>query len=322
MLGLRNLTITTLIAFVLVMVMGPILLPLLHKFKFGQTVRDDGPQTHLAKTGTPTMGGVMLIISILITTILRSKLNSDVFMALLCMLGFGVVGLLDDYVKIKKERSLGLTPMQKIIMQVLLAVVISVYRYKTIGQGDQFIIPFINIGLSVGILYIPIMVIIILGTVNAVNLTDGLDGLASGITAIVSMFFLIFAFAVVNNSEISQLSAATLGACLGFLWFNVNPAKVFMGDTGSMALGGAVAAFAIFTNSALIIPIVGGIYFAEALSVIIQVLYFKKTRKRIFKMAPLHHHFEQCGWPETKVVFIFWIVSVVLALVGVIALFS
>lgn len=322
MLGLRNLTITTLIAFVLVMVMGPILLPLLHKFKFGQTVRDDGPQTHLAKTGTPTMGGVMLIISILITTILRSKLNSDVFMALLCMLGFGVVGLLDDYVKIKKERSLGLTPMQKIIMQVLLAVVISVYRYKTIGHGDQFIIPFINIGLSVGILYIPVMVIIILGTVNAVNLTDGLDGLASGITAIVSMFFLIFAFAVVNNSEISQLSAATLGACLGFLWFNVNPAKVFMGDTGSMALGGAVAAFAIFTNSALIIPIVGGIYFAEALSVIIQVLYFKKTRKRIFKMAPLHHHFEQCGWPETKVVFIFWIVSVVLALLGVIALFS
>ena len=165
------------------------------------------------------------------------------------------------------------------------------------------------------------MLVVILGTVNAVNLTDGLDGLASGITAIVSTFFMVFALIIANNSAMSQMAAATLGACIGFMWFNVNPAKVFMGDTGSMALGGAVTAFAIFTNSVLIIPIVGGIYFAEALSVIIQVLYFKKTKKRIFKMAPLHHHYEQCGWPETKVVFIFWIVSIVLAWIGVVAMF-
>ena len=165
------------------------------------------------------------------------------------------------------------------------------------------------------------MLVVILGTVNAVNLTDGLDGLASGITAIVSTFFVLFAFVIANNAGISQMAAATLGACIGFMWFNVNPAKVFMGDTGSMALGGAVTAFALFTNSVLIIPIVGGIYFAEALSVIIQVLYYKKTKKRIFKMAPLHHHYEQCGWPETKVVFIFWIVSVVLAWIGVVAMF-
>ena len=165
------------------------------------------------------------------------------------------------------------------------------------------------------------MLIVILGTVNAVNLTDGLDGLASGITAVVSAFFVVFAFVVAENFGISQMAAATLGACIGFLWFNVNPARAFMGDTGSMALGGAVTAFALFTNSVLIIPIVGGIYFAEALSVIIQVMYFKKTRKRIFKMAPLHHHYEQCGWPETKVVFIFWLVSIVLALIGLVAMF-
>ena len=242
-------------------------------------------------------------------------------MALLCMFGFGLVGFFDDIVKIKMTRSLGLTPIQKIIIQVVLAFVLALYRYWTIGTGDQFIIPFIQVGINIGIFYIPLMLIVIIGTVNAVNLTDGLDGLASGITAIVSAFFVVFALIIAHNFGISQMAAATLGACIGFLWFNVNPARVFMGDTGSMALGGAVTAFALFTNSVLIIPIVGGIYFAEALSVMIQVMYFKKTRKRIFKMAPLHHHYEQCGWPETKVVFIFWLVSIVLALIGLVAMF-
>ncbi|WP_437130498.1 phospho-N-acetylmuramoyl-pentapeptide-transferase [Peptostreptococcus russellii] len=321
MLGFKDLTLTAIIAFVLVMVMGPVLIPFLHKFKFGQTVRDDGPQSHLKKNGTPTMGGVMMMLAILIATLIRADLSTEIFMALLCMLGFGMVGFIDDFVKIKMTRSLGLTAKQKIVLQVILALVISIYKYKAIGSGIQFIVPFSQAGINIGIAYVPVMLVVILGTVNAVNLTDGLDGLASGITAIVSTFFMVFALIIANNMGMSQMAAATLGACIGFMWFNVNPAKVFMGDTGSMALGGAVTAFAIFTNSVLIIPIVGGIYFAEALSVIIQVLYFKKTKKRIFKMAPLHHHYEQCGWPETKVVFIFWIVSIVLAWIGVVAMF-
>lgn len=321
MLEFKALTITSIIAFAIVMVMGPIFIPVLHKFKFGQTVRDDGPQSHLAKNGTPTMGGIMIIIGILLTTALRAGANLDVYMAILCMFGFGLIGFLDDFIIIKKKRSLGLTPKQKIAMQVILSFILAYYRYSTIPAGEQFIIPFVGGSFSLGIFYIPLMMIVIVGTVNAVNLTDGLDGLASGITSIVSLFFIVFATIVANNLGVSHMAAATLGACIGFLWFNCNPAKVFMGDTGSMALGGAVVSFALFTNTALIIPIVGGIYFAEALSVMIQVMYFKKTRKRIFKMAPLHHHYEQCGWPETKVVFIFWLVSVILAWIGVIALF-
>lgn len=321
MIGFRSIAITVLMSYILVMVMGPFLIPVLHKMKFGQTVRDDGPQSHLKKNGTPTMGGVMFMIAITAVTLLRAGINANVLMALLCMLGFGLIGLMDDLVKIKMTRSLGLTAKQKILLQVILAFAVSYYQYKVVGDGSQFIVPFVQAEINIGIAYIPFMMIVVLGTVNAVNLTDGLDGLASGITAIVALFFTVFAFIVVQNVEISQFAAATLGACIGFMWFNVNPAKVFMGDTGSMALGGAVTAFALFTNSALLIPIVGGIYFAEALSVIIQVLYFKKTRKRVFKMAPLHHHYEQCGWPETKVVFIFWLVAAILAIIGVVAMF-
>lgn len=321
MLELETLTITSLFSFLLVMVIGPFLIPVLHRLKFGQTVRDDGPQSHLKKNGTPTMGGIMVVVAIIIPTLIKTGINSDILMAMLCMIGFGAIGFFDDYVKINKERSLGLTPIQKIILQVVLAAVVSTYRYMSIGSEVQLIIPLVNIGVNIGVLYIPFMIVVILGTVNAVNLTDGLDGLASGITAIVSGFFMFFALMVVKDINISNMAAATIGACVGFLWFNVNPAKIFMGDTGSMALGGAVTAFALFTNSALIIPVVGGIYFAEALSVIIQVMYFKRTRKRIFKMAPLHHHYEQCGWPETKVVFIFWIVAIILAWLGVVSMF-
>ena len=321
MIGFRSIAITVLMSYILVMVMGPFLIPVLHKMKFGQTVRDDGPQSHLKKNGTPTMGGVMFMVAITAVTLLRAGINANVLMAFLCMLGFGLIGLMDDLVKIKMTRSLGLTAKQKILLQVILAFAVSYYQYKVVGDGSQFIVPFVQAEINIGIAYIPFMMIVVLGTVNAVNLTDGLDGLASGITAIVALFFTVFAFIVVQNVEISQFAAATLGACIGFMWFNVNPAKVFMGDTGSMALGGAVTAFALFTNSALLIPIVGGIYFAEALSVIIQVLYFKKTRKRVFKMAPLHHHYEQCGWPETKVVFIFWLVAALLAIIGVVAMF-
>ena len=294
---------------------------MLARFKFGQTVRDEGPQSHLAKNGTPTMGGVMMIVAILITGLTRAKISQGLIVGLICIVGFGFVGFLDDFIKIKMKRSLGLKAYQKIILQFALALYIAYYQYSASPSATQLVIPFTNHIINLGIWYIPFMMIFIIGTVNAVNLTDGLDGLASGVTLIVSCFFILFAVSI-SNSDVAILAAATAGACLGFLGFNAYPAKVFMGDTGSMALGGAVVAFATLTNSPLLIVIVGFIYLAEALSVMIQVTYFKLTNgKRIFKMAPLHHHFEQCGWPETRVVFIFWIATVVLCWIGVLAVF-
>lgn len=321
MLGIRELTFTAMIGFLIVIILGPIFIPMLARFKFGQTVRDEGPQSHLAKNGTPTMGGVMMIIAILITGLTRATISKGLIVGLICIVGFGFVGFLDDFIKIKMKRSLGLKAYQKIILQFALALYIAYYQYSASPSATQLVIPFTNHIINLGIWYIPFMIIFIIGTVNAVNLTDGLDGLASGVTLIVSCFFVLFAVSI-SNSDVAILAAATAGACLGFLGFNSYPAKVFMGDTGSMALGGAVVAFATLTNSPLIIIIVGFIYLAEALSVMIQVTYFKLTNgKRIFKMAPLHHHFEQCGWPETRVVFVFWIVTVVLCWIGVLAVF-
>ena len=320
MLGITQLTSTAIIAFLIVVILGPIFIPMLTKFKFGQTVRDDGPQTHLQKNGTPTMGGVIMIIAILITGLTRAKIDKDLLVGLICITGFGFVGFLDDFIKIKMKRSLGLKAYQKIILQFALALFVAYYQYSASPSATQIMVPFTDYVINLGPLYVPIMMFIIIGTVNAVNLTDGLDGLASGVTLIVSAFFMMLATSI-GNSDVAILAAATGGACLGFLGFNSYPAKVFMGDTGSMALGGAVVAFAVLTNSVLLIPIVGGIYFAEAISVIIQVASFKLTGKRVFKMAPIHHHFEQCGWPETRVVFIFWITTMILSWIGIIAVF-
>ena len=320
MLEITQLTYTAIIGFLIVVILGPIFIPMLAKFKFGQTVRDDGPQTHLQKNGTPTMGGVIMIIAILITGLTRAKIDKDLLVGLICITGFGFVGFLDDFIKIKMKRSLGLKAYQKIILQFALALFVSYYQYSASPSATQIMIPFTDYIINLGPLYVPIMMFVIIGTVNAVNLTDGLDGLASGLTLIVSIFFMLLAISV-GNSDVAILAAATGGACLGFLGFNSYPAKVFMGDTGSMALGGAVVSFAVLTNSVLLIPIVGGIYFAEAISVIIQVTSFRLTGKRVFKMAPIHHHFEQCGWPETRVVFVFWITTVVLAWIGIIAVF-
>lgn len=321
MLGITELTYTAMIGFLIVIILGPIFIPMLARFKFGQTVRDEGPQSHLAKNGTPTMGGIMMIVAILITGLTRAHISQSLIVGLICIVGFGFVGFLDDFIKIKMKRSLGLKAYQKIILQFALALYVAYYQYSASPSATQLMIPFTDHVINLGIMYIPFMMIFIIGTVNAVNLTDGLDGLASGVTLIVSTFFMIFAVSL-SNSDVAILAAATAGACLGFLAFNSYPAKVFMGDTGSMALGGAVVAFATLTNSPLLIVIVGFIYLAEALSVMLQVSYFKLTHgKRIFKMAPLHHHFEQCGWPETRVVFIFWIATIVLCWIGVLAVF-
>lgn len=295
--------------------LGPKVIPMLRKMKFGQTVRTEGPESHLAKNGTPTMGGVMMIISILVSTILFTGFNFYTIIALVSMLGFGLVGFLDDYIKVVKKRSLGLTPIQKIVGQVTLALLIPLSQVIFKPEMTKLVIPFMDTTLDLGILYIPFMAFVIIGTVNAVNLTDGLDGLSSSITVIVSAFFITIAM-MSGINEVSIFSASVMGACLGFLVFNKYPAKVFMGDTGSMALGGAVVGMATLTNMTLLIPIVGGIYFAEALSVIIQVVSFKTRKKRVFKMAPLHHHFEQCGWKETKVVKSFCLTSIILLTIG------
>ena len=307
------------LSILIVVVLGPIVIPKLRQMKFGQTIREEGPQSHLAKNGTPTMGGVMIIASILITTLIFGGVNFFTIMALVSTLGFGLVGFLDDYIKVVKKRSLGLTPKQKIFGQVSLAVLIPLIQVLFKPEMTKLIIPFFNTTLDLGILYIPFMAFVIIGTVNAVNLTDGLDGLSSSITVIVSIFFIAISM-MTGITEVSVFSASVMGACIGFLVFNKYPAKVFMGDTGSMALGGAVIGMATLTNMTLLIPIVGGIYFAEALSVIIQVVSFKTRKKRVFKMAPLHHHFEQCGWKETKVVKNFCLTGVILLTVAFLSL--
>lgn len=307
------------LSILIVVVLGPIVIPKLREMKFGQTIRTEGPQSHLAKNGTPTMGGVMIIASILVTTLIFGGVNFFTVMALVSTLGFGLVGFLDDYIKVVKKRSLGLTPKQKIFGQVSLAVLIPLVQVLFKPEMTKLIIPFLNTTLDLGILYIPFMAFVIIGTVNAVNLTDGLDGLSSSITVIVSIFFIVISM-MTGITEVGVFSASVMGACLGFLVFNKYPAKVFMGDTGSMALGGAVIGMATLTNMTLLIPIVGGIYFAEALSVIIQVASFKTRKKRVFKMAPLHHHFEQCGWEETKVVKNFCLTGVILLTVAFLSL--
>ena len=308
------------VAFFISMILGPIIIPILKRLHIGQNVRIDGPKTHLSKSGTPTMGGIIMILSLLITTLSSGILNTDMYVLLLSTIGFGLIGFIDDYLKIKHKDSEGLKPYQKLVGQVLLAVLLAVYQSDTSVLGTKIIIPFLqNRYLDLGILYIPFLSFVVVGTVNGVNLTDGLDGLASGVTLIVAAFFGLVALNWGMDS-ISIFAAALTGACLGFLIHNAYPAKVFMRDTGSLALGGAISAIAILLNLPLMIPIVGGIYLIESLSVIIQVVSFKLAGKRVFLMAPLHHHFEQKGWKETKVVVVFWSITVILCLIGVISL--
>jgi len=308
------------ISFLVTLILGPIIIPLLRKLKIGQSVRDDGPQTHLKKSGTPTMGGIIIFIALAITVLTSGMLNKDVYVLLISTFGFGLIGFVDDYIKVVKRRSLGLKPHQKLIGQIILATILAIYQSSTSVLGTKLIVPFLkNQYLDLGHFYIPFIVFVVVGTVNSVNLTDGLDGLASGVTLIVLSFFGLMALNW-GMGSISIFSTALAGACLGFLVHNAHPAKVFMGDTGSLALGGAVSAIAILLNIPLVIPIVGGVYFMEALSVIIQVTSFKLTGKRVFLMAPLHHHYEQKGWKETKVVAVFWTITVVRCLIGILSL--
>lgn len=307
-----------LIAFIISVALSPIVIPFLHKLKFGQTVREDGPKSHLKKSGTPTMGGLIILASIVITSLIYFKEFPEIAPVLFVTLGFGLIGFIDDYIKVVLKRSLGLRAWQKFALQFLVTGIFLYYIYDYTDLGTSVIFPFLGKEVEMGFMYYPLIVFMILGTVNGANFTDGLDGLASSVTVLIATFFSVVAIGL--GSGLSVISCATVGALLGFLVFNVYPAKVFMGDTGSLALGGFVASIACMLKLPLFIILVAFIYLFEVISVILQVSYFKKTGKRIFKMAPIHHHFELCGWPETKVVAIFSIVTAILSVVALLGI--
>ena len=300
------------ISFLISVVFCPILIPFLRKLKFGQTEREEG---------TPTMGGLVILASILLTSLIYIGKFTEILPVLFMTLGFGLIGFLDDYIKVVKKRSLGLTPLQKMALQFIVTGVFIYYYFKIAGLDTSIKIPFVSgDGFVMPTwLFIIFVFIVVLGTVNGVNFTDGLDGLASGVTVIVATFFTIAALSL--NPSMTPITGAVVGSLLGFLLFNTYPARVFMGDTGSLALGGFVSSIALMLHMPLFIVIIGLIYLVEVLSVILQVGYFKLTHgKRIFKMAPIHHHFELCGYSETQVVAAFSIVTALLCLVGIMAL--
>ena len=312
------------IAFAVSAILCPIVIPFLHKLKFVQQVREDGPQAHLKKQGTPTMGGLVFLTAVVITSLLYIRDYPRIIPVLFMTVGFGVIGFLDDYIKIVMKRSEGLNPVQKLIGQFIITGIFVYYLVCSDEVGTSMLVPFTGgfehgIYLDLGFLFIPFVFFVVLGTDNGVNFTDGLDGLCTSVTILVATFLTIISIG--ENSGISPITGAVVGSLLGFLLFNVYPAKVFMGDTGSLALGGFVASSAFMMQIPLFIPIIGLIYLVEVLSVIMQVSYFKATHgKRIFRMAPIHHHFELGGWSETRVVAVFSIVTALLCLVAYLGL--
>lgn len=315
-----SVAIPVMIAFAISVILGPVIIPFLRKLKVGQTERDDGPQSHLKKSGTPTMGGILILASVVLASLPYIRTYPKIIPVLFLTLGFGLIGFLDDYIKVVLKRSLGLTPAQKMAGQIVVTAVFAYYLTHYTDVSLAMKIPFLpGQYLDFGILNLPILFFIVIGTVNGTNFTDGLDGLASSVTIMVATFFTVVAIG--TESGIEPVTCAVVGALLGFLLFNVYPARVFMGDTGSLALGGFVAACAYMMQLPLFIVIVGFVYLMEVVSVILQVSYFKATGgKRIFKMAPIHHHFELCGWSETRVVAVFAIATAILCLIGLMAL--
>jgi phospho-N-acetylmuramoyl-pentapeptide-transferase len=314
-----EIVIPVIIAFAISALLGPVVIPFLRKLKVGQTERKE-LESHLKKNGTPTMGGIMILASIIITSLFYVKDYPKIIPILFMTVGFGVIGFLDDYLKVVLRRSDGLLAWQKMILQIIVTGVFAVYMVKYSGVALTMLIPFSGGKyLDLGWLAIPVLFFAVVGTVNGTNFTDGLDGLASRVTIMVATFFSVVAIG--TNAGIAPITCAVVGALLGFLLFNVYPASVFMGDTGSLALGGFVVSTAYMMQMPLFILIVGLIYLVEVLSVIIQVTYFKKTGgKRIFRMAPIHHHFELGGWSETRVVAVFSITTAILCLIALLAM--
>ncbi len=315
-----KLVLPVLISFALTIILCPIVIPFLKRLKFGQYIRGEGPQSHQKKSGTPTMGGIVILVSVVVTCLFYIKDYPNIAPILFVTLGFGLIGFLDDYIKIVMKRNLGLRAWQKMLGQLIVTAVFGYYLMNYTDVGTAILIPFTGGKLvDISWLYIPMFFIVMLGTVNGSNFTDGLDGLESSVTVLIATFFSVVAIIapIGSNSGIAPITLAVAGSLLGFLIYNVYPARVFMGDTGSLALGGFVAATACVLRMPLFIILVALIYLVEILSVMIQVTYFKLTGgKRIFKMAPIHHHFELCGWSETRVVAVFSIITAVLCIIA------
>ena len=309
------------ISFALTVLLCPIFIPILHRMKFGQFIREEGPESHLKKAGTPTMGGIVMLAAFTVSSLAYMLNESQIFPVILLTVGFGFIGFLDDFIKLAKKRSLGLRAWQKLGLQIVLTGYFAYVIMNNYPELTQIIIPFTGgqVVWNLGILFVPFVFIAVLGTVNGANFTDGLDGLATSVTVVIAMFFAIFSLRI--ESPVYLTAMIMIGTLLGFLIFNTYPAKVFMGDTGSLALGGFVAAEAFMLKAPLFIIIVAFIYLAEILSVMIQVSYFKITHgKRIFKMSPIHHHFELSGFEETRVVAMFTVVTILCCFIGFIAL--
>jgi len=319
------------IALIISLIVGPFLIPVLRVLKFGQNIRDDGPKRHLAKAGTPTIGGLIFLCGIVaaVLIIAEKPYSAGVLSLLGLTLAFGLLGFLDDFLKVLHKNNLGLRAKQKLAAEFILALAFAFITVGFLGRGTVVGLPFTAFELDFGLFYYPLLALVVVSATNAVNLNDGLDGLAAGCTLVAAAgYILISVLAVksgflqgvaVHSSDLAVFAAAVAGGCLGFLRFNFHPAKVFMGDCGSLALGGAMAGLAILSKSELVLIILGGVYVLEALSVLIQVVSFQTRGKRVFRMSPLHHHFELGGWSERKVVFVFWAAAVVFALLGVAA---
>lgn len=329
-LELRMILMPLAVAFGITVLLGPMFIPMLRRLKFGQSIREEGPQAHLKKAGTPTMGGVMILGAIIITVLPFSTLfslegnkviNSSLFFLLFATIGYGILGFLDDYIKVVMKRNLGLTANQKLLGQLFIGLVLFavLLKVRAIHAGKPIFdisVPGTDLHLQLTWLYLPLLLIMLVGASNAVNLTDGLDGLVSG-TAVCAYGAYAIIGMMQSNYPVAIFSVAVVGALLGFLVFNAHPAKVFMGDTGSLALGGGIAALAIITKTELLLPIIGGVFVVETLSVMIQVGSFKLRGKRVFRMSPLHHHFELTGWSEWRVVTTFWAAGFLLAMIGI-----
>lgn len=320
--SLLLLIMTLAIAFLITVLLSPILIPFLRRLKFGQSIREEGPESHQKKAGTPTMGGIMIILSVIMTSlIVTGKMNDgaighEMWLLVFVIFGYGLIGFLDDFIIVAFKRNLGLTSKQKMFGQILIAVIFYLILHYQ-GFSSHILIPGTSIQIELGWGYALLVIFMLVGSSNAVNLTDGLDGLLAGTAAIAFGAFAILAWYGFPQNEIVIFSLAAVGALLGFLVFNAHPAKVFMGDTGSLALGGAIAAIAILSKLEILLVIIGGVFVIETLSVIIQVISFKTTGKRVFKMSPLHHHYELLGWSEWRVVTTFWLMGVVFAALGI-----
>lgn len=320
---ISNFTIwSILFSFFLTIIIAKYSIPYLRKFKLGQNIRDDGPQSHLSKAGTPTMGGIFFVIAIILTTFCLGNFSKEVFAVLIGMLGFTLIGFLDDFFKLVMKRSLGLTEIQKLIIQFIISIVVILFIEKVVGTDLRYqLIPFAKGAVNFGWIIYPILIFVMIGTANATNLTDGLDGLSSSVSIPVFLGLGLISFS--RFPGVGVFSLAFMASLMGFVMFNSYPARVFMGDTGSMALGGAIATICILNGIIFYLPIIGGIYVMEALSVIIQVVSYKtRNKKRVFLMSPIHHHYELKGYKEPQIVTAFAVISGMLSIISVYLFFS